>query len=84
MAQGKSKVIRESFSDVMILGSDVGEKHAGTLFVESFRLVPSANSNTYISTIRSLVNEFNIDILIPTSEPEIEVFSGFPDLELPC
>lgn len=84
VAQGISKVIRESFSDVMILGSDVGEKHAGILFVETFRLVPSANSNTYISTIASLVNEFNIDILIPTSEPEIEVLSGFPDSEFPC
>jgi carbamoyl-phosphate synthase large subunit len=84
VAQGISKVIRETFTEVMIVGSDVGEKHAGALFVESFRLVPSANSNTYISTITSLVSEFNIDILIPTSEPEIEVLNRFPNSKLPC
>ena len=43
VAQGVCRVIRESFDDVVIVGSDIGEKHAGSLFVDSFKLVPRAD-----------------------------------------
>ena len=76
VAQGISKVIREKFADAIIVGCDLGEKHAGHLFVDTFRVVPRASANGYVSSIKALVIEFQVDILIPTSEPEIEVLSG--------
>jgi carbamoyl-phosphate synthase large subunit len=84
VAQGICRVIRESFGDVVIVGSDVGDKHAGLLFVDFFKLVPRADSNTYITSIKSLVKEFNIDMVIPTSEPEIEILTNLSKSILPC
>ena len=84
VAQGICRVIRESFSDVVIVGSDIGDKHAGLLFVDFFKLVPRADSNTYVTSIKSLIKEFNVDILIPTSEPEIEVLTKLSKSILPC
>ena len=84
VAQGICKVISGSFTDAVIVGSDIGHKHAGRLFVESFNLVPRADSNTYVTSIKALIDEFNIDILIPTSEPEIEVLTQISESILPC
>ena len=84
VAQGVCRVIRESFDDAVIVGSDIGEKHAGLLFVDFFKIVPRADSNIYITSIESLIREFNIDIMIPTSEPEIEILTNLPKSSLPC
>ena len=53
VAQGVCRVIRESFDDAVIVGSDIGEKHAGLLFVDFFKIVPRADSNIYITSIES-------------------------------
>jgi len=84
VAQGIARIIRENFENVNIVGSDIGSNHAGCLFVDSFEIIPTAASVSYIDTINSLVSENQIDILIPTSEPEIEVISGILESALGC
>lgn len=84
VAQGICKVISSSLEDVSIIGCDISDKNAGSLFVDSFKLVPAANSSCYIPSIESLIKENSIDILIPTSEPEIETISKIPKKSLSC
>lgn len=84
VAQGICKVIRESFEEAMIVGTDTGEKHAGPLFVEKFKIIPSASDSDYIRSLKLLIKESRIEILIPTSEPEIEVLNSVLELDLGC
>ena len=73
VAQGIARIIRENFHDATLIGSDVNQNNAGGLFVDVFKLVPPATTGKiYIDTLESIIEEFNIDILIPTSEIEIE------------
>lgn len=84
VAQSIAKVIRESYGSAFIIGSDMGERHAGHLFVDVFKVLPAANSKNYIASVASIVEEFEIDILVPTSEPEIEALSKVSELALAC
>jgi carbamoyl-phosphate synthase large subunit len=75
IAQGVASIIRECRPEVEILGADMGTKHAGYLYASKVFKVPSASSEEYIDTIKELMLNNSIDIVIPLTEPELSVFS---------
>jgi len=75
IAQGIAAIIRESRPNIKIIGIDVSLEHAGYLFVNDFFKVPAASSDTYLECVRGLINTYDIDIVIPTSEQELAVFT---------
>lgn len=81
IAQGISRIIRAYDQSSILIGSDISKKHAGSLFVNYFNVIPSADEvDSYLDHLQSLVTEFDINYLIPTSETEIEVISNHIDL----
>lgn len=80
VAQGIATIIRESYSDYYLVGTDLSEYNAARVFVDKFYIVPAASSKIdYISHLKKIFNAENIDIVIPTTEPELEVVkSGIP------
>ena len=85
IAQGIIRIIRESDLDVNIIGCDINNKNAGSLFVDKFKLVNHAKEGKrYIKTIKALTVEFDIDVIIPSTESEIEILSNIDKSYLDC
>jgi carbamoyl-phosphate synthase large subunit len=81
IAQGISRIVRAYDQSSILIGTDISERHAGSLFVDHFKVIPSAGEvNSYLDHLQSLVVEFDINYLIPTSETEIEAISNHIDL----
>ena len=81
IAQGICRIIRTYDQSSILVGTDISTKHAGTLFVDHFKVISSASDvDRYITNIQSVMAEFDITYLIPTSETEIEAISNHIDL----
>jgi len=85
IAQGIATIIRESYPNIKLLGSDINSKHAGTLFVDEVFQVVGASSKTYTEQIELLIKTHIIDVVIPTSEQELEVLAPISkELQADC
>lgn len=73
IAQGVAKIIREMDQDYHLIGVDMHDEHGGSLFVDSFYVVPAASDVMYVESIKSIVESESIDIIIPMAEPELAV-----------
>ena len=81
IAQGICRIIRKYDQSSILVGTDISNKHAGKLFVDYFKVISSARDvDSYITNIQSVIDEFEINYLIPTSESEIEAISNHIDL----
>jgi carbamoyl-phosphate synthase large subunit len=81
IAQGICRIIRAYDEGSILIGTDISEKHAGTLFVDHFRVIPSAGEvDGYLDHLKYLIAEFDINYLMPVSEAEIEVISNNIDM----
>lgn len=74
ISQGAATVIRESFPDWRIVGSDMKERHGGELFVDSLLRSPSASDDGYESWLVSVLKAENADFCLPLSEAELGFF----------
>ena len=75
IAQSIATIIRNELDKVRLIGVDMDSRHAGSIFVDSFFKVPSALSSDYLESLRFLIIENSVDIVIPTNEQELSVFS---------
>ncbi len=57
-----------------IYGCDIHENHPGKFLCNEFHLVPRCSSEQYINSLKKIVEEKSIDIIIATSEPELRFF----------
>lgn len=73
IAQGVAKIIREMGKDYHLIGVDMHNEHGGSLFVDSFYVVPPASDAMYVGSIKSIVENESVDIIIPMAEPELAV-----------
>ena len=81
IAQGISRIIRSYDKKAFLIGSDTTTHHAGLLFVNHFKVVAAASdSDSYLKSIKSLITEFDVTHLIPTSEAELETISNHIDV----
>jgi len=75
IAQSIAIIIKESQPKVKIIGVDMNLAHAGYLLIDEFFQVPAASSSAYLNRIRTLLSTCAVDIVIPTSEQELSVFT---------
>jgi carbamoyl-phosphate synthase large subunit len=73
IAQGVATIIREEKPEIRLIGIDSNLEHGGILFVDEFIQVPLADSSEYIETVRDILVSRSVDVLIPLSEPELNV-----------
>lgn len=59
----------------LLYGIDISPLCPVTNLLDSFTLVPPVTSNLYLQKIFSLIDLYNIDIILPTSEAEILFFN---------
>mgnify|MGYP001583528687 CR=1 FL=1 len=80
IAQSIATILTESRPEFRLIGADMNNKHAGQLFVDELFQVPSASSVDYLGSIRGLIREYSVDIIIPTSEQELSVSHALIDV----
>ena len=79
IAQSIAAIIKQSRPEIRIIGVDMNLAHAGYLLVDKFFQVPAASSSTYLEHIKTLINTYAVDIVLPTSEQELSVFAPLID-----
>jgi len=79
IAQSIATILAESRPEFRLIGVDMNDRHAGQLFVDELFQVPRASSVDYLDSIKGLIKEHSVDIIIPTSEQELSVFHALID-----
>ena len=79
IAQGVARIIRSKWPDCKLYGSDTHHFHGGNLFVDECFILPLAGDPTYVNSVRDVINNHSIEVLLPMSEPELAVLSVLLD-----
>ena len=78
ISQAVSKIIKEQFDKVKIIGTDTSRENAGKYFCNKFYLVSHGTNKKYLDEICNISKEESIDIIIPISEIEINALYELP------
>ncbi len=90
IGQSIGKILKESPLFEKVIGADFTDEHAGKFIFDQMIKLPLCSSPGYIDSLKKLINEFNIDLLLPISEPELrmlteqEIESDFLNTKLIC
>jgi len=71
IAQTAIKIINDVKMATNIIGTDCSKSGIGKYFVDEFIEVPRADNPNYIKAIVEYCAKYDIDVIIPISEPEI-------------
>ncbi|MBN1574481.1 MAG: ATP-grasp domain-containing protein [Deltaproteobacteria bacterium] len=77
--QALVKALRLSKKPIKIYGCDCDVKGVGSVFVDSFHVVPTAHNPSYIDTLQNLCDTYKIDAVIPGTEIEMYTLSEIGD-----
>lgn len=80
VAQSAATIIKECFSDIHLIGVDMHAQHGGHLYVDEFFIVPTATDANYLDVLRSIVCDYQVDAVIPMSEPELKACLPFLEI----
>lgn len=76
IGQGVLKCLKDTKYNLKIIGTDMDPYAAGRIYVEKFFHSPGAWENeTYLDFIKKLIEEENVQYILPTTETEIEVYN---------
>ena len=75
VGQGILRNIRASYPDVRIVGTDIAVFTAGNHLCDATHQVPYAFSDSYIPTVKAIVQQENADLIIPSTDYEIYYLS---------
>lgn len=71
---GIGRILRDEYPDAFLLGVDVDEDNPSMFYFDEFMAAPYAGDFDYVDFIKETVQKFSIQIIIPTSEAEIDIF----------
>jgi carbamoyl-phosphate synthase large subunit len=71
---GIGKILRENYPNSFLLGVDIDSNNQSLVGFDHFKKIDHADSDEYKKNLIHLVKSMEIDIIIPTSEAEINVF----------
>ncbi len=70
---GIGRILKMSSVSDKVIGCDLNDDHPGIHVFDKCELVQGADSENYLETLKELIEKHLIDIIIPTSEPELRV-----------
>lgn len=72
---GIGKILKQENIADLLIGCDVHTDHPASTIFDKCVIVARVDNLSYLKTLESVVKEYNIDIIIPTSEPELRFFT---------
>lgn len=76
IAQGVATIVRETFPQWRLIGTDIHPRHGGALFVDMLLEAPRADAPGYDAWLKQLIDREKVEIVIPMSEAELLHLSG--------
>lgn len=70
---GIGRILQEAKAADTVVGCDMEEDHAGKVFFDRCFIAERASSQRYMDTLLQLVAREDVDLVIPTSEPELRL-----------
>ncbi len=75
IGQSIGKILKSHPMFGSVIGCDMSEQHPGKFIFERCLKIPAISSDKYQSTLEGFIKEFNIDIILPASEPELRYYT---------
>ncbi len=66
------KILKSINPENEVYGCDISDDHPGFILYDQCFLIPRANDKDYLQTLKDIVLQYNISIVIPSSEAELE------------
>lgn len=74
IGMGIGRVLKDNYHNVSLIGVDTNSDNPALAVYDFFHMAPAANEESYENFIKSVVENYGVKILIPTSEMEISAF----------
>jgi len=68
------RILKNSNVSNRVIGCDINEEHGGSVYFDVFEIVERADSKFYIENMLSVCKKYSVDLIIPTSEPELRFY----------
>ena len=68
------RILKISNVSNRVIGCDINEEHGGSVFFDIFEIVERVDSKFYIERLLNVCKKYSVDLIIPTSEPELRFF----------
>ncbi|MBQ4801416.1 ATP-grasp domain-containing protein [Aquimarina sp. MMG015] len=75
IGQSIGKILNESENIKHLMGCDISDKNAGQFIYKNFFLGLPYTHEEYLKKMKQVINDNNIDLVIPIAEPELRFFS---------
>lgn len=75
IGQSVGKILNELSISGQIYGCDISDRNAAQFIYPNFLLGVNCKDERYVNELENLVDKYNIDLIIPISEPELRFFS---------
>ena len=76
IGQGLCRILKRTKAATVVVGADFSTDHPGALIFDKFELTTRPDHPDYFQSIRRIVREHQVDLIVPMSEAEIYRFSG--------
>ena len=71
IGNGIGRILRDSGLTTKLIGCDIHEQHTGRFVFDECYAVPRADDDDYIASMLAVADDNEIDLILPTSEPEL-------------
>jgi len=71
IGQSIGKILKESSLFDTVAGCDIQDEHAGIFIFDNVFTVSKCTSESYRSDLQEIIDELEIDVILPASEPEL-------------
>lgn len=75
LGHGIGKILRRSGVAQFLVGCDVHDEHAGTMFFDRCEIVGRADSPDFLESLLRIAKANRVDMIVPTAEPELRFIS---------
>ena len=88
IGQSIGKILKSHSMFNLVVGCDMNDQHAGKFIFDKCMKVPPCSSDQYRPVLEDILKEFNISLILPTSEPELRfdaensIYGYFSDIQL--
>lgn len=73
LAQSVATILSTDRKELRLIGVDIHDQHAGSLYVNDFLLVPHAYDEHYMDAIGEIFARYEVDYAIPMTDQELRV-----------
>lgn len=75
IGQSIIRIIKSEFPKFNVIGTDLHQFHYGKILADNFFSISKCSDKNYFIELNQIIENNKIDIIIPTSEPEIRFFA---------